>query len=81
MQRLTYVDTVLLCAAIIEQAVDDYKTLRKKKKAEVKNKDEGDYGISEIEDFFLGEWGDAIIHDGLRLKMLDGADFIKAASL
>ena len=81
MQRLTYIDTVLLCAAIVEQAVDDYKTLRKKKKAEVKNKDEGVYGISEIEDFFLSEWADAIIHDGLRLKRMNGADFIKAASL
>jgi len=64
----------------VEQAVDDYKYLRRKKKTEVKSKDEGFYGISEIEEFFLSEWGDAIIHDGLKMKLMNGADFIKAAS-
>lgn len=74
-------EAVQIFAAIITQAVDDYRRLLKKKKSSAKSKDSGAYSLKEIEEFFLGEWGEAIIQDGLRLSAMNGSDFLKAASI
>ena len=74
-------EAVRIFTAIILKAVDDYRSLLKKKKSSVVSKDGGAYSLKEIEDFFLGEWGEAIIQDGLRLSAMSGSDFLKAASI
>lgn len=79
--KLSDQDAVQIFGAIILQALDDYQSLRKKNKTSVSSKDCGSYGLKEIEDFFLGDWGEAIIQDGLRYRMLDGSDFLRAASI
>lgn len=84
MQRLTKKDVQELCSAIIIQAVNDYRDLidREKKTGiavdKVESKDSGTYGKEEIEEFFLGEWGETIIRDGFNLNM-SGSDFLRAA--
>ncbi len=51
----------LLCSAIVEQAVEDYRLLRKKQVEEIKHKDEGEFSKSEIESFFRGDWCRSIL--------------------
>lgn len=77
--NLSAEDAVQIFAAIILQAVDDYRSLIKKKKSSAKDKNSGAYSLKEIEQFFLSEWGEAIIQDGLRLSLMTGSDFLRAA--
>lgn len=65
----------LLCSAIVEQAVEDYRLLRKKQVEEIKHKDEGEFSKSEIESFFRGEWCHSILNGfGSRI---DGVNILR----
>ena len=77
--KLTYSDTVQICAAILIQAVEDYRELLHKELPAVKDKNGGGFSLDEIESFFEGDWCELIIQDGLRLRSMTGSDFIKAA--
>ena len=78
--RLSDEDAVQIFGAIIWQAVDDYRTLLKRKQISARDKNSGDYSLLEIESFFKSDWGEAIIQDGLRCRLLNGSDFLRAAS-
>ena len=71
----------MLCVAVVGQAVIDYRTLHKKNKTQDGDKNSGKYNLLEIEDFFLGEWGELIIQDGLKCRQINGADFLRAAAV
>ena len=58
-------DHSLLCKAIVEQAISDYRRLRKTDRESVKTKDEGEYGKQEILEFFFGVWGEVILRTGM----------------
>ena len=62
----------LLCSAIVEQAVLDYRELRRRGVEKHKKKDDGEYSISEIESFFRSKYctlllqsADSQIDDGV----------------
>jgi len=62
----------LLCSAIVEQAVLDYRELRRLGVEERKKKNDGEYSISELESFFRSEYctlllqnADSKIDDGV----------------
>ena len=78
MRRLSDGDATTLFVAIVNQAVEDYRTLVKHKKAHMGNRNEGRYSIEEIHEFFMSDWGESIIQDGLYFKALTGSDFLRA---
>lgn len=64
----------MLCAAVVERAVDDYRLLNEKGKELIENKDEGDFSREEIESFFRSDWcrtllrgADSRIEDGVQI--------------
>lgn len=65
----------LLCSAIVEQAVEDYRELRKKDKEEIIHKDEGIFSKDDIESFFRGAWCRSILNGfGSRI---DGVNILR----
>ena len=48
----------MLCAAVVERAVDDCRLLNEKGKEFIENKDEGDFSREEIESFFRSDFYD-----------------------
>lgn len=65
----------LLCSDIVEQAVEDYRELRRKNKDEIKHKDEGTFSKEDIESFFRGEWCHDILN-GLDSR-IDGVNILR----
>lgn len=54
-------DMKLLCAAIIDRAIEDYKELKRRGKEWISTVDGGNYSIQELEHFFKSKYCDAIL--------------------
>lgn len=67
----------LLCSRIIEQAVEDYRELKKKKLSSKETKDAGFYSVDEIEEFFHSAWcNEMLLKRGLESR-IDGVTILR----
>lgn len=62
-----------LAFAIVEQAVEDYKLLRKLGLSEMRSYTEGDISKIELEEFFYSEWCDFLLQN----MKLTGEDILR----
>lgn len=77
MEETARASVQLLCTRIIEQAVDDYRELKKKKLSSRETKDKGEYSITEIEEFFHSAWcNEIILKRGLESRV-DGVTILR----
>ena len=53
---------VMVAEAIIKQAVDDFRDLRRRKAAEIRVSKTDTYSVEELERFFASDWCRLILH-------------------
>lgn len=78
--RLTEDEVTGLSCAIVQQAVDDYRLLKRKNRTSGGRSNEGEYNIRELEEFFRGSFCEFLLEDGLKYVKLTGEDIIRAVS-
>ena len=72
-------EVVELSGAIVKQAVDDYRELKRRNRTSGGNRNVGRFSLEEVEEFFQSEYCEALIQDGLKFG-LTGLDFLRAAT-
>lgn len=65
-----------LANEIIIQAVEDFRDLCRRGVGEINNKDTGEYGIKELEEFFRSDWCRALLR-GIGCSITDGVTILR----
>lgn len=52
-----------LCEAIVQQAVDDYRELKRRGLGWIGSDADGNFSLTEIEHFFRSDWCKALLHE------------------
>ena len=79
MSKLRDDKALILAAAIICQAVEDYRLLKETNSEDGGDRHYGRYSIREIEDFFQSDFCESILWCGFRSE-LTGMEFLRAAT-
>lgn len=79
MSKLRDDKALILAAAIIYQAVEDYRLLKETNSEDGGDRHYGRYSIKEIEEFFQSDFCSDILWCGLKSK-LTGMEFLRAAT-
>lgn len=68
----------MLSMAIIMQAIEDYRDLKKKGIESRQTQDEGEYSFAELREFFASDWCRLILKDGLGVRSGSGLEILSA---